>query len=465
MFGMGGKSYIELLDKDKQEGDFTISGFGEDTYFGADIGAIGLTYSQFFNERSMQALSVAASAVQNKIKVDSLYNNGIDKFIRYGQKSLEEKFTITYNFNSKINSQNTVSAGLIADLYVFKYGDSVWRSTEYLKLTGFHGDALLWQAYAKWQHRFNDKLALNTGIHFQEFLLNNTIGIEPRIGLKWNLASGQSLSFGTGMHSQTQPMRVYFYETRQADGTYVRTNKDLGFSKSTHYVIAYDNNFARNWRTKIESYYQHLYNIATETQRSSYSVLNLGANYVIPDVSDLKNNGTGTNYGIELTLEKFLSKNYYMLLTGSLYEAKYTGSDGVERNSAFNGNYTLNTLLGGEFNLDKKKRKVITFNTKINYAGGKHYTAFLLDESRLKRKAIYDEAHAYENQYPFYSRVDVKVGFKLNGKKLTQEWSFDIQNILNRKNVFQQLFNPVKGEVQTEFQLGFFPLVTYRILL
>lgn len=30
-------------------------------------------------------------------------------------------------------------------------------------------------------------------------------------------------------------------------------------------------------------------------------------------------------YGIELTVEKFLSKGYYWLLTGSIYSSRYCG--------------------------------------------------------------------------------------------------------------------------------------------
>ncbi|MBK7430289.1 MAG: hypothetical protein IPI62_04960 [Bacteroidetes bacterium] len=58
----------------------------------------------------------------------------------------------------------------------------------------------------------------------------------------------------------------------------------------------------------------------------------------------------------------------------------------------------------------------------------------------------------------------MKFGFKLNGKKVTQEWTLDIQNILDSKNVFQQVYNPTTQSIQTEYQLGFFPMVTYRIL-
>ena len=75
-------------------------------------------------------------------------------------------------------------------------------------------------------------------------------------------------------------------------------------------------------------------------------MVNMGGFFGTANVDSLENEGTGSNYGIELTLEKFLSSGYYVLFTTSLFDSKYVGGDGVTRNTAFNGNYVFN-LLGG----------------------------------------------------------------------------------------------------------------------
>ncbi len=464
MFGIGGKSYIELLDKYKKEDDFTVSGIAEDTYFGSDMGVIGLSHKLFLNEKTSQNISLALSGVQNKSTVDSLINDKTDKILRYSGRSAETKYSLNYNINSKINKQNTVNAGVMADLYQFNYQDSLLeQKTFYHHLRDFTGDGVLLQAYVKWQHRFSDNLTLNSGVHYQQFMVNNTYAIEPRVGLKYNLTEKQSLNFGTGLHSQLQPMSTYFLQTEYNDGTSARTNEKLDMSKSAHFVIGYDNNISTNWRFKSEVYYQYLFDIPVETQSSTFSMLNSGADYVPPLNDSLLNNGTGTNYGIEITLEKFFSHNYYFLLTGSIYDAKYEGSDKVERNTAFNGNYTFNLLGGAEYNLDKDKKKVLTLNGKATYAGGKRYIPIDLAASQNSNQTEYIYSRAYEDQYKDYFRIDVKFGFKMNGKKVTQEWAFDLQNILGRKNIFQQVYNPVKRNIQTEYQLGLFPMMTYRI--
>ncbi len=212
---------------------------------------------------------------------------------------------------------------------------ALYRGTgSYVFGTHYSGVSTLVQAYTEWQHKFSDNIVMNAGLHYQQFLLNNNYAIEPRLGFRWNFTEKQSIGIAAGMHSELQPMSVYLFQTHLSNGSYFATDKDLGFSKSDHLVLSYDNSFAPSWRMKIETYYQQLYNIPVQSYASTYSVLNTGADYYEPPVDSLKNKGTGKNYGVELTVEKFFNKNYYMLLTGSLYDSKYTASDGVERNTA-----------------------------------------------------------------------------------------------------------------------------------
>ncbi|MFX5517658.1 hypothetical protein ABTD52_18095, partial [Acinetobacter baumannii] len=65
-------------------------------------------------------------------------------------------------------------------------------------------------------------------------------------------------------------------------------------------------------------------------------MLNAGADFTFPEKTGLVNKGTGKNYGVELTIEKFLSKGFYILTTGSIFKSVYKGSDGIERNTTFN---------------------------------------------------------------------------------------------------------------------------------
>jgi len=65
----------------------------------------------------------------------------------------------------------------------------------------------------------------------------------------------------------------------------------------------------------------------------------------------------------------------------------------------------------------------------------------------------------------YYKRWDVKFGFKLNSKKrkLSQQWSIDLQNVTNEENIFNQSYNRQTNEVTETYQIGFFPDFLYRL--
>jgi hypothetical protein len=337
------------------------------------------------------------------------------------------------------------------------YWKQIWDFNDYTSLL---------QSFAQAKYSFSNKVTLNTGIHFQFLTLNNSTSIEPRIGLKYQLNDKNSVSIGYGMHSQMQPTDVYFFRSFNADGTYDQSNRDLDFTRSQHFVLGYDFLPAPEWRVKTEVYYQFLTNVPISQTPGSFSMLNTGASFNPNNEGYLKNTGTGTNYGAELTVEKFFSKGYYGLVTGTLYDSKYKGSDGVERNTAFNGKYVYNILVGKEIKVGKEKRNALTFDLKMTQAGGRYYTPVdLLASQSKKEQVLKGDEFAFTERNPDFFRLDVKAGFTMNSnkKQLSQSLYFDIQNITDNKNVFAERYNPVTNKINTSYQIGLFPNFTYKV--
>jgi hypothetical protein len=317
------------------------------------------------------------------------------------------------------------------------------------------------QGFSQWQHRFNDRLTFNTGIHAQLLTLNNSFALEPRLGIRWQTGEKTAISFGSGMHAQMQTVFTYFNQTMLADGSYILTNKKIGFSKAIHGVIAFDWNFFHNMRLKSEVYYQSLYDIPGLSRSSFYSGLNEGADFGAPGIDSLVNNGTGRNYGVELTLEKFYSKGYYFLLTTSLYKSYFTPSNNIERQTAFSGNYVVNALIGKEFKLNAKN--TISIDAKTNFAGGKRFIPVDLVLSNLAGQAVYDYTHAYDNRYQDYFRIDTKIGWIHNGKHITQQLSVEFLNVTNHKNIFSKDYDVRNNVIKTNYQTGFLLVPSYKI--
>ena len=149
----------------------------------------------------------------------------------------------------------------------------------------------------------------------------------------------------------------------------------------------------------------------------------------------------------------------------SLFDSKYTGSDGIERNTAFNNQYVLNVLAGKEFSWGKQKQHRFTLDTKLTTAGGRFFTPVDLEASQINEIEVRDESRAFSEQFDPYFRWDIKMGVKLNSvkRKFSQAFYFDIQNVTNQENVFNRAYNRATNEVNETLQLGFFPNFIYKI--
>lgn len=468
IFGIGGISYIELLGSDLSSGDI----FGEndeDIRFGSNMGVAGVSHTYFHTDRTHSKSGITVSGTQNTVRTEQLFFNAdnsevIGRRDEYGNDFDQVRYGLNYSLNKKFDSRNNVSVGVSADIFSSVFKDSVFveQLNDFETLRDFEGATTLMRSFIHWQHKFSDKLVLNSGLHYQLLTLNGTQAVEPRVGVKYKLNERRSVSLGTGLHSMMQTFQVYFREQELENGTQIRTNEDLGFTRSFHVVGGYDQSIAKNMRLKAELYYQYIFGAPVTDYQSTFSMLNAGADFGIPTRDSLVNDGLGRNYGLELTLEHFFDKGYYFLITNSIFNSEYQGGDKVWRSTAFNNHFVSNALVGKEFTLGKMM--TLALDLKMTWAGGKRFTPIDVEESMLEGETIFVENEDFSAQHPNYFRTDFKVALRRNGKKITQEYSVDVRNISNRKNVFNESFDLETGETKITYQTAILPIVQYRIL-
>ena len=465
LFGIGAKSNIDF-DHTKVDSTDIFANPSVDSHFGSDIGLVGIKHFKRVNDKSYFNTIIGATYTASKYLEDTIYQSAIYRSVENITK--QSRYSVNTSYNTKINSHLFLKVGLIDELinlnlfYQVRHTNTgVWKN-----YWDYNDYTQLLQGYAQAKYNFTDKLTLNIGVHSQYLTLNNTNSFEPRLGAKYQISNKSTLSAGFGLHGQMQTPDIYFYRELNADGTYNESNKKLDFTNSQHFVLGYDYLPVKDWRIKTEIYYQALNNVPVTITPSSFSLLNAGASFNPINKTNLVNNGTGTNYGFEVTIEKFFSKGYYGLLTGSIYQSKYKGSDGVEHNTAFNGEYVYNVLLGKEFKIGKDKRNRITTDFKLTQAGGRYYTPTDSIASSIFRKEILKgDSYSFSKKIPDFFRMDFKIGYTMNSKKykVSQSIFFDMQNITGNKNVFAYRYNPVSNSVNTSYQIGFFPNFVYRL--
>jgi outer membrane receptor protein involved in Fe transport len=240
----------------------------------------------------------------------------------------------------------------------------------------------------------------------------------------------------------------------------------MGFTKSVHSVIGYERAFSPTLRLKSEIYYQYLFEIPVEVRPSAFSLTNMGSGFSRFFPNQLQNTGTANNYGLELTLEKFFNKTFFFLISAAFFDAKYKGSDGVLRNTDFNGKYAANFLMGKEFQI--KKKSTLGLSTKITTTGGRWYGIADTVQSLIQRELVFLDSAYNSLQFRPYFRADLRVNYRINAKKVTHEIALDLVNIFNTKNILGLTYspnplNPASNPIRENYQLGFLPLFYYRL--
>ncbi len=459
--GMGGTSYIEMFDSNDDQKDWTFENWGEDLSNGSDIGSMALSYVHFFGTKTrlQTALSLYGSEVTTQI--DTFYNVASQIGNWAGEKSSEVKASFTSHLNTKINPKNTFNLGVKIDRYFVNFADSSMRYGQFRIDTDVKEEFDLFQGYAQFKHKFTDDKELYLGLHAQYLDMNNTYSFEPRMGFNWNLNDKNSVKIGYGLHSQTQLRIIYFTQTQLDDGSLIYTNKNLDFSKSHQIIAGYDHLFSTNLRLKLEAYYQYLYDIPVKKSMPEYSVLNYGAEYFIERVDSLTNDGTGENYGLELTLERFLDNNFYFLITSSIYQSSYKGYSGNKRSTAFNGNFAINILGGYEAPFRKNNAFIIGLRT--TYAGGRPYVPYDVNATIQQQTEVLDWDRAYEIQQEDYFRINLRLGIKRNKPKFNVEIAMDLQYRTNYTSVYEHRIDPLTGKIYHNYEMALYPMASYRI--
>lgn len=469
VFGVGGVSAIDLLGSEADlSADADLYGSeNEDTYPRYRTAIGGASYEKNISKKSFLKLTAGLSHTFEGFTGDSLVRNGDDEVVaKY--KRIEGEFTTNkYSgvgyVRTKFNSKNSLTSGFYIDYTSFDLLNKDFYANLGTELTrvDVSDNTLLSQMYSTWKHRFSSKLSMNLGAHAQYYTLNEQWAVEPRASVQYVLNGKHSLSLGYGMHNQTQSIYTSYVQTTLPDNSIALTNTQLDFTSAQHAVVTYDWNITDQLRLKAETYYQELSNVPVEQRASSFSAINSGASFIPSDADSLVSKGDGTNYGIELTLERFFHKGYYFLITGSLFDSQYKGSDGVERNTAFNTQYVLNTLAGKEWRVGRN-RNYLVVNAKLTTIGGKYLTPIDQEASQQSGYTIYQEDKAFSEKQDPYFRMDVKVSYRKEYAKSTLELAVDFQNITNNQNVFSQSYNPRTNTIVTQYQQGFFPVPFVR---
>jgi hypothetical protein len=455
VFGVGGIS-SNTFTAERDSTVWEIQKDGRDIIFKNKMGAIGVTHTVPLGRKSALNSTLAASGLRTSRESYAIGGN------EYTIRNLEEldkinkgRISLSTYFSHRINAGNSLKTGI----YVTRQYDQIGlyqNNSQANELTGW-----LIQPFADWTSHLTPSLTMEVGIHSMISTLKLPLqssrksAFEPRAAIKWQLKSNQQISFSYGLHSQIQLPQIYMAEYSTTDFS---GNIHLDPSRSYHFIVGYQKIFQKSSSLKLEGYLQELYRIPVSgTSESSFSAINL----IESSVNQyLVSKGTGRNIGLEATYQKLLTDQFYILLSGSLYHATYTGSDRIRRDSRFNGRHTFSFTGGREIRSGNQNTWGI--NTKILWTGGFRDTPIDIAASAESGSTVYLENEAFNIKLRDYFRPDLRIYWKKNKAKLNRTLALDIQNVSATKNDAFSYYDTFQKKIVRQHQLGLIPVLSYR---
>lgn len=419
VFGLGGISSNTF----KAEPDSTKWEFYKDSHnidYKNKMGAAGVTHALPIGRRAVLNTTFVMSGLQTS----RAFYKGTANTPEYGYPIEDDSLTKTKVTGNIIFNYRFVGGG--------KLKTGAYLTFQYDRLAPLYNDgefkSRLFQPFAEWTvpiaPGLTGELGLTATVSKVDLWRARTHRtLEPRAALRWQMSNNQKLSFAYGLHSQMPLAQLYAasYSTTDLSG-----NPGLGPSKVHHFVAAYQRDFSKSNSLKIEAYWQAHFDVPSNGV--DFSALNLMETRV---GTGLKNTGRGRNYGLEASYQQLLTRDFYLMLSASVYTARYSVRENDWRKGRFDGRHTFSFTAGKEL---KSGSRLWGINTKILWLGGFRETPIDLEMSRTAQATIYSASDPFSIRLKDYFRPDLRIYLKKSRASYSTTLALDLQNISGTKN-------------------------------
>ncbi len=426
-------------------------------HFNTNMGAVGATHTALLPNDTYIKTSLAAMGQRITQNDDTLTQKLIPTRIT-DENYLEGRYSLSSFINKKFSAKTTLKAGfalsnIFCDLNQKTLNSSGSAFYDLLS-TGGNQTFLLFQPYTQVRLRPSEKLTVNLGVHAVILGLNSSYSIEPRASLRYQVAQNQSLSLAYGKHSRVLPLGTYYYRSLTD-----LPNLNLPLMKSHQIVLAHDFSLAKAMKLHTELYYQYHYDVAVN---GTFSVLNTIGGFPNRALNAV---GTGTNYGVDISLEKAFEDGLFFMLSSSIFKSTYTDEAKVSHSTTFDSRFSANAMFGKEWTL--RSGAVLQAGGRLIYNRGQRLTPIKegVKVNRYALEAPLDESKPFTDQVSPYFRPDARIALRKNKKNSAYTLALDIQNVMNRRNVdvLRRAYDPDTNSWIYRPQSGLTPLLSFQI--
>ena len=418
--------------------------------------AAGLTHTYRFRTGGTLHSSVAFTGTYRKLGVND-YDERMLQMPDMNGRNSQWNVIISTQHQHKFSSRYTMQNGFEHQHLDFHtqldHIDVVGGPLK--RIYDSEGNTGLTRLYSSHKVALSRRLSTVAGINVMWFNLNNQWLIEPRFSVQYKTSPSSTISLAYALNSRRESTDTYF-----VTGGY---NEDLGLTRSHHISASFSRCLGENAMLKIEPYWQWIFDVPVE-KGTTYSILNHNIFY---QDRALVNDGAGNNYGIDLTLERYLKDGFYGMFTATLFKSEYRDAQGEWHHSRHDRGYITNILGGKEWMVGKAKKNVFGLNGRLTLMGGDRYTPILDDityeDVMMRPDKSIPEVDGLD---PFCAQMKMNVGYAFSVKYTINKRHTShhfILEYLQMKTFQGQTFDIRTHEIVDKFTSLTFPNIAYRV--
>lgn len=374
---------------------------------------------------------------------------------KYRNESSEREIVLRSDLSYRISGDDLLEAGIVArqlaavnQINIQPYFDPFTVTLHPAVNETRNASAIKFGGYAQYNKFFLNRFSLTVGARFDYFsYINEPLSFAPRAGLSLYLRSNLKLNFAYGIYYQSPPM-VWTMAKPE--------NRALRQMRADHFVAGLEFYPNDDLKLTLEAFTKSYRNYSASSQNLALSMANLSTEFGTFGLDErLTNGGTGRANGIEIFAQKKFTDNYYFIANYSLSQIEHAGLDGILRPGSFDFRHVVSMTLGCK--IDEHWE----IGVRWRYLGGKPYTPFD-EETSGSIGGFLDLSQINALRYPEYSRLDVRLDYRIFATDFTLTAFLDLQNALSHENVSGQIWNTNTRRADFVFHIPFLPVVGVR---
>jgi hypothetical protein len=259
------------------------------------------------------------------------------------------------------------------------------------------------------------ELSFNAGIRSDYFSLLRKGGVSPRVGVTLGLDKVGELGVSAGVG--------YQYPTYAEVFLVLDHSRDLELQRCYDAVGSFRKQIGETILANAELYYKF-------ADREPLYVATDSCRYML---TDFKEYGRKKTWGLEISVQKKRRDKFFYQFSYTYFDSRVMYQDGVYYDSDLNLHNAGAVLLGSQINRNH------SICASLDVTQGAPYTPVDFDASLSRAMTIYDISDGWNSQRRSTRfQLSLRYDIKLYGKRLNLTGYFEVQNILNERDVVSE---------------------------